>query len=90
MQEKSLYRNSKSIKDQDAIIRRFEIIGEAIKSLPEDFKNNYPNINFKGFEKARDFLSHVYFGVNVERLYLMIEKDLPILEREILKIKKEL
>ena len=88
--EKSLKEFSRSIKEQDAITRRIEIIGEAIKSIPEEFKKKYPHINFKGFEKTRDFLSHVYFGVNVERLYLMIEKDLPILEKELPKIKKEI
>jgi uncharacterized protein with HEPN domain len=87
---KSLKSISKRIKDQDAILRRLEIIGEAAKSIPEEIKSKYPQINFKEFANMRDFFSHVYFGVNIERVYLLIKRDLPIFEKQLKKIKKDL
>jgi len=49
----SLTEFSKNIKNQDAVVRRFEVIGEAIKAIPKEFKEKYPEVKFREFEKVR-------------------------------------
>jgi len=52
-------------KSIDPVIRNLEIIGEATKNIPEDFKNRYPNVNWKDPKRMRDRLIHAYFGVDL-------------------------
>jgi len=56
----------KSTELQDMTIRRIEIIGEAIRNLPEDIKKTYADIPWKKIIGMRDKLSHGYFGVDIE------------------------
>jgi len=79
----------KSKMEQSAIERELEIIGESVKNIPESVKNKYPEVRWRGIAGFRDVLSHAYFGVISERIWDIIKKDLPILEKQILKIKKE-
>lgn len=72
---------------QNAIIRSLEIIGEASKNIPNYFRLEYKNIPWKKIAGFRDILSHSYFGVSLERVWNIIEKDLPKLKEEISKIK---
>jgi len=72
---------------QSAIIRQLEIIGEAVKNIPASFKEKYKKIPWKEIAGFRDVLSHAYFGVSLERVWNIIEKDLPTLKKEIEKIK---
>lgn len=77
-------------KCQDAVIRRLEIIGEAVKSLPEELKAKHPTIPWKKIAGMRDVLIHEYSGVNMKRVWKVISEDLVSLKKEILKMKKEL
>lgn len=72
---------------QNAIMRCLEIIGEATKNVPEDFRKKYPNIPWKDISGFRDKISHGYFGVDLERIWNIIDIDLSTLKREIMKIK---
>ena len=76
----------KDKKVQDAVLRRLEIIGEASKSIPSAIKNKYYEIPWKEIAGTRDILTHAYFSVNAERIWNIIEKDLPKLKMEIKKI----
>ncbi|HLC73179.1 MAG TPA: DUF86 domain-containing protein [Candidatus Nanoarchaeia archaeon] len=78
---------SKDILRQSAIIRQLEIIGEAAKNVPNSFREKYPNIAWKDIAGVRDILSHAYFGVNLDRIWKIIETDLPKLKKEISRIK---
>ncbi len=78
---------SKNNLRQSAIIRQLEIIGEAVKNIPNSFRGKYPKIAWKDIAGFRDILSHAYFGVNLERVWNIIENDLPKLKEEINKIK---
>ncbi|NVM19851.1 MAG: DUF86 domain-containing protein [Candidatus Lokiarchaeota archaeon] len=73
--------NSKQL--QDSVIRRIEIIGEAIKNIPNDIKENYSQIPWKEITGMRDILIHQYFGVDLNLTWQVIDKDLPRLKRQI-------
>jgi len=71
---------------QDAVLRRLEIIGEAVKNIPNDFRAKYPDIPWRQIAGMRDILIHAYFGVNLRRVWKVIKEDLPELKLKILKI----
>lgn len=52
-------------KTQDAVIRQFEIIGEAVKHLPDPLKVDEPAIPWRQFAGFRDVLAHSYFAVDM-------------------------
>lgn len=68
---------------QDAVARRFEIIGEATKGLPDEFRQEHDHVPWKAMAGMRDVLIHQYFGLNVDRVWRVIEKDLPELKQHI-------
>lgn len=72
---------------QDAIIRELEIIGEASKNLSEEFKNKHKSIEWKTIAGFRDKLIHHYFGIELERVWNVLKKDLPKLKEEISRIR---
>jgi len=80
----------KSKQSKDSVIRRIEIIGEAIKNIPNDFKKNYNKIPWRQIIGMREILIHQYFGVDLNLTWEVIEKDLPELKKQINKIKKDL
>jgi uncharacterized protein with HEPN domain len=74
----------------DAIIRRFGIIGEATKHIPASFKIKYPKIAWKKMAGMRDILIHEYFGVNKEKLWIVIKENIPDLDNKMSEIFEEL
>ena len=80
--EKFMSNNEK----QNAVIRSLEVIGEAVKNLPISFRNKYPNVPWSKIAGMRDKIIHHYFGVDLETVWNVIKKDLPVLEEEIIKI----
>lgn len=82
IKEEDFYRNTQL---QDSILRRLEIIGEATKNIPLDFRDKYSVIPWKRMAGMRDVLIHEYFGVNLKRVWRVVNKDLPRLKKEILK-----
>ena len=75
-----------SLKEQDAVIRRFEIIGEAVKNLPEEFKNAYTDIPWRKIAGMRDILVHEYFVVDVPAVWDTMQDDVPVLKEQIKKL----
>ena len=63
---------------QDAIVRRLEIIGEAVKNIDEHFKNKYSDIPWKKIAGIRDVVAHEYFA-KIKKFYLTLCSDIVIL-----------
>lgn len=61
---------------QDAVIRRIEIIGEATKKLPLDFKEKHPDIPWKEMAGMRDIIVHEYFGVDIKLTWRVATEDI--------------
>ncbi len=72
-----------NIQMQDAVIRRLEIIGEAVKNLSMPFRSAHSEISWQKISGMRDVLIHGYFGVDINLVWNIIEKDIPNLERQI-------
>ena len=66
-------------KTQSAVIREFEIIGEAVGKLPEQYRERRPDVEWQDIKDFRNLLSHEYFGVDLEIVWKIIEDDLPAL-----------
>ena len=66
-------------KTYSAVIREFEIIGEAVNKLPEEVKQIYPHIEWQDIKDFRNLLLHEYFGVDLEIVWKIIQDDLPLL-----------
>ena len=64
----------------DATVRRLEIVGEAAKNVPMEFRGKYPSVPWKKIAGIRDVLTHAYFSVNIERILNIIKTDLPKLK----------
>jgi len=60
-----------------ALVRSLEIIGEAAKKIDEEFKSDYPQIEWKKMAGTRDKLIHHYFGIDYDIVYDIVENKIP-------------
>ena len=73
----------------DAVVRNLEIIGEAVKNLPQEIKNKHKDIPWNEISGMRNKITHEYWGVDEDILWKTIKDDLPFFEKQIAKIKKK-
>ena len=73
-----------------AVEKAIEIMGEAVKNVPDSLKKSYPEIPWKSIAGMRDKLAHQYWQIDVEVIWKTVKNDLPILKRMILAILTEL
>jgi uncharacterized protein with HEPN domain len=68
---------------QDAVIRNYEIIGEAVKKISSDFREQNPAVDWRRVAGLRDVLIHDYIGVDLEEVWAITADRLPILMSQI-------
>jgi uncharacterized protein with HEPN domain len=69
-----------------AVVRSLEIIGEATKSIPADFKIKWEKVKWKDMAGMRDRLIHNYMGVNYSIVWDVIKNKIPELHKQILEV----
>jgi uncharacterized protein with HEPN domain len=68
---------------QDAVLRNLEVIGEAAKRVDDAFRAAHPEVPWRSLAGLRDVLIHQYEGVDVQRVWRIVEGDLPALRSAI-------
>lgn len=66
-------------KTSSAVIREFEVIGEAIGKIPDELKQLRPDVEWQDIKDFRNLLIHEYFGIDLEIVWKIIQDDLPSL-----------
>ena len=73
-----------------AVIRALEVIGEAVKYIPETERERYPQIPWRAIAGMRDKLIHGYFVVSVNRVWATVQQDLPPLQQVVTQMLEKL
>lgn len=66
-----------------AFVRSLEIVGEATKKIPEDFRARHPQVEWSAMARMRDRLIHAYFGVDFELVWDVVRHRVPELRAQI-------
>lgn len=80
----------KDDKTSSAVIRKFEIIGEAVRNIPDWLREKYPQIQWRRMVGMRDRLIHGYFGIDYELIWEAIKIEIPNVRPELQKILREM
>lgn len=75
---------------QDAVVKRLEVIGEAVKRLPEEFRNQHSHISWRGATGTRDWLVHHYDDINPKQVWITATEVLPRFKEQVEKLMGEL
>jgi uncharacterized protein with HEPN domain len=71
---------------QDAVVRNFEIIGEAVKHVPQRVRRQYPQVEWNEAAGFRDVLIHDYFGIDVDSIWDTIRNNLPLFKGHVIDV----
>lgn len=72
--------------EQDAMLRNFEIIGEASNHISSEIKEKHPDIEWDAMRGMRNFVIHEYFGVDLASVWNTAINDIPVLKNQITEI----
>jgi uncharacterized protein with HEPN domain len=75
---------------QDAVLRRLEVIGQAVKDLPKELRSRFEDVPWRKIAGMRDKLSHDYLGIDLEVTWNPATRDLPELRRRVAEILSDL
>ncbi len=75
---------------QEAVIRSLEIIGEASRSISEELQSTHSEVPWRQIAAFRNFVIHVYWDINLERIWQIVENDLSTLKPQLETILREL
>ena len=73
----------------DAVVRNFEIIGEAANNLPESVRTRHGDLEWRGVIKFRNVMIHDYFQVDTRRIWDTYQQNLPMLKNQIRRIMEQ-
>ncbi|MFH0795569.1 MAG: DUF86 domain-containing protein [Candidatus Omnitrophota bacterium] len=73
----------------DAVVRNFEIIGEASKYIPDDLKSKFQDVDWKGIAGFRNRIAHEYFGISLAIVWEIIKRELPKFKKQLQQILNE-
>jgi uncharacterized protein with HEPN domain len=79
-----------SILIQDGVIRNFEVMGEIVKRLSSELRQKHPTVPWRQIAGFRDILIHEYLGIDLQRVWNVVEQNLLDLKAEIQLIVQEL
>lgn len=71
---------SKDTKTIFAVTRAIQILGEAVKKIPDPIRQQYPQIPWKDIAKMRDKVTHQYFAVKLDVVWDTLKQDFPLLQ----------
>lgn len=77
-------------KTVDAVLRNFEVIGEAVKNVPEDVQQEYSDVPWSEMAGMRDQLIHGYATIELEIVWSTIQEEIPTLASQIASIRDDL
>ena len=66
---------------QDAVMRNLQTLAESSHRLSTDFRKRHPKIDWRGMRGFRNILVHEYMGIDLDRVWNIVKRDLPRLER---------
>jgi uncharacterized protein with HEPN domain len=69
-----------------AVVKSIEILGEAVKKIPDDIRTQYPEIPWKAIAGMRDVLVHEYWGIDVNVVWATVQKGFPPLKVVIIEV----
>lgn len=69
--------------ERDAMLRSFEIIGEASHHVSKETKTKYPDTDWASMRGMRNFISHEYFGLQLDTVWATATQDIPLLKSQI-------
>jgi len=73
----------------DAVVRNFEIIGEAARNIPQSVKNQYADVPWRDVIDFRNRIAHEYFNISLGIVWEIIQKELPKLKTQLIQILNE-
>jgi uncharacterized protein with HEPN domain len=76
-------------KTQSAVLRELQTLAESTQRLSDSLKNQHPEIPWSNIAGFRNVLVHDYLGVNLERIWEIVERDLPPLQASVETMRRE-